>query len=102
MADLPIACTLSPEALEARRQNLLHALVRRARARHDLPEGLRLEFAAADGVLDEIARAVDAERRCCRFLEFTIAVAPAGGPITLDVTGPPGTSGFLSTLFDPS
>ena len=100
--DLPIACTLSPEALEARRQNLLNALVRRANARRDLPAGLRLEFAAEDGVLDEIARAVDAERRCCRFLEFTIAVAPAGGPITLDLTGPPGTAEFLSTLFDPS
>ncbi len=98
MADLPIVCTLSPEALEARRQTLLDALVRRARARHELAEGFRLEFAAADGVLDEIAAAVDAERRCCRFLQFTIAVAPAGGPITLDLAGPPGTREFLAAL----
>ena len=102
MADLPVACTLSPEALEARRLNLLDALVRRARARHELPAGLRLEFAAEDGVLDKIARAVDAERRCCRFLQFTIAVAPGGGAITLDLTGPPGTGDFLAALLDPS
>jgi hypothetical protein len=99
MADLPIACTLSPEALKARRQNLLDALVGRSTGRSDLPDGLRLHFAADAEILGEIARTVDAERQCCRFLSFAITVTPDGGPITLDLTGPAGTREFLAAMF---
>ena len=44
MAGLPIACTLTPEALKTRREGLLKDLVRRAEHREDLADGLRLEF----------------------------------------------------------
>jgi hypothetical protein len=100
MSDLPITCTLSPAALEARRQNLLNALSRRAIERRELPDGLRFRFTAAAENLLEIARAVDAERQCCRFLQFTIAVEPDEGAITLDMTGPAGTCEFLAALFE--
>jgi len=36
MAELPIACTLTPEALRTRREGLLMDLVRRAGRREDL------------------------------------------------------------------
>jgi hypothetical protein len=39
MADLPIACTLSPSALKARRQGLLSALLRNASECAELPDG---------------------------------------------------------------
>ena len=45
MAELPIACTLTPEGLRTRREGLLMDLVRRAVRRDDLSDGLRLEFA---------------------------------------------------------
>jgi len=32
-------------------------------------------------------------------LSFTITVSPDGGPITLDLTGPPGTREFLAAMF---
>src|SRR5262245_55354341 len=102
MTDLPIACTLSPAALQARRENLLNALSRQATERGDLPNGYRFRFAADSDVLGQIARAVDAERQCCRFLQFSITVDADGGPITLDLTGPAGTREFLSALFDQS
>jgi hypothetical protein len=76
MADLPIACTLSPEALKARRENLLAALLQRSTERTELPDGLRLRFTADAQILAEIARTVDAERLCCRFLSFTISRPP--------------------------
>ena len=47
-----------------------------------------------------IARAVDAERQGCRFLRFRITVEPDGGPIVLELTGPPGTREFISALLD--
>ena len=45
-----------------------------------------------------MARAIDAERQCCRFLRFQLVVEQDGAPMTLDVTGPAGTKEFLSYL----
>jgi hypothetical protein len=100
MADLPVACTLSPAALEARCRNLLNALLARADGRGELPDGYRLLFAAHGDVLSAIVRTVDAERQCCRFVRFTVTVEPDDGPISLDLTGPAGTREFLAAMFE--
>jgi len=101
MSDLPVACTLGPAALAARREGLLAQLVRLADEHQSLPAGHRLRFAAEGETLAAIARTVDAERQCCRFLRFQITVEPDGGPIWLELTGPPGTREFVSALFEP-
>ena len=98
MPDLPVACTLSPAALKARREGLLNNLVGRAEQRLEVAGGCRLRFAASDDILAAIARTVDAERQCCRFLRFTVTVEPDGGPILVDLTGPPGTREFLAAM----
>ena len=82
MPELPVACTLTPEALRARR------------------EGLRLQFAPSGETIALIAQAVDAERHCCRFLRFGITVEPNGGPVFLDLTGPSGTRDFVNALLE--
>jgi hypothetical protein len=51
-----------------------------------LPNGYSLRFAAEGDVLAEIARTVDNERKCCRFLRFAVTVEPDNGPITVDLT----------------
>ena len=99
MDELPIVCSLTPAALEARRAGLLSELVRRAESREELRDGHRLRF-TADDALALVSRAIDAERRCCRFLRFTMTVEPDGGPIVLDLTGPSGTRDFLSAMFE--
>ena len=100
MADLPIACTLSPAALKARKENLLNTVLHRANERLELVNGWRLQFAAESDMLSAISRAVNAERQCCRFLRFTITVEPDDGPISVDLTGPVGTREFLAAMFD--
>lgn len=101
VADLPIVCSLSPAAISARREGLLSELLRRAAGHQELQDGHRLEFPAGDDdALFTIARAVNAERQCCRFLRFCVTVEPDGGPISLELTGPAGTREFLSALFD--
>ena len=100
MKELPIACTLSPEALRARKEGLLAGLMRRAASREATSEGLRLHFAAAAGTLPAIVEVVDAERHCCRFLRFAINAEPDEGPVSLELTGPPGTRDFLEALLD--
>jgi hypothetical protein len=92
-------CSLTPAALEARRSGLLSELIQRVESREALSDGHRLRFTCNDA-LSLIARTVDAERHCCRFLRFTITVEPDGGPIVLDLTGPTGTREFLSALLE--
>lgn len=100
MTDLPVACTLSPAALQARREGLLADLWRRAETHEELPEGRRMRFAATGEMLAAIIRMIDAERQCCRFLRFSMTIEPDGGPILLELTGPPGTREFLRALLD--
>ena len=100
MADIPIACTLAPDALRARRDGLLADLLRRAEHQELLDEGLRVRFAPDNDTLATIAQVVDAERRCCRFLRFVITVEPDGGEISLDLSGPAGTREFIAGLLN--
>jgi hypothetical protein len=100
MSELPIACTLTPEALRARQEGLLSDLVRRAGSCERLADGVRLRFAPSHETLSAIVEAVDAERQCCRFLRFGITVEPDGGPMLLELSGPPGAGEFLAALFD--
>jgi hypothetical protein len=100
MADLPVVCTLTPQARAARRDGLLLTLVRRARAHEDLPDGHRFSFPADPETLALIATTIEAERRCCRFLRFRITVEPDEGPMSLELTGPAGTREFLSALIE--
>jgi len=100
MADLPVACTLSPHALAIRREGLLSDLLGRADEHEELPDGHRLRFLSTRNTLSLIATTVEAERECCRFLRFQIVVEPDGGPILLELTGPTGTREFVSALLE--
>lgn len=93
-----IACSLTPEQLAAARDGLLPGLLTRARAREPIPGGFRWRFEPDAGLLHDTATVIEAERRCCRFLTFALRIEADGGPIWLDVTGPPGTEDFLTTL----
>jgi hypothetical protein len=84
----PVACTLLPDQLNARRAELLPGLAARAKSCARIADGYRLEFAATDDLFHAIASVVAAERHCCRFLRF------------LDVTGRAGTTQLLDDLLD--
>jgi hypothetical protein len=73
-------------------------LIDRAKNVTDLEDGLRLTFESSPGLLQELARVVDQERTCCSFLRFTLSAEPGTGPVTFEVTGPPGTREMLRSL----
>jgi hypothetical protein len=98
MSDLPVYCTLTPETIETRKAQLLPGLATRAVETTPTPDGYRLRFAASSDILGQIATAIDAERRCCRFLRFDVVVEPDDGPITVTLSGPRGTREFLAAL----
>ena len=100
MADLPIVCTLQPGDLNARAAELLLGIAALALGRSSMENGLRLELPATDEALSAAIAMIRQERRCCRFLRFQLTVEPHGGPVTLEMTGPPGTATFLAGLVD--
>ena len=102
MTNLPIVCTLPPGELGARGDELLTGVVTHALERHDLPDGYRFRFGPDAEILQRIARAMGAERQCCRFLTFTLTAEADAGPIWLEVTGPDGTRAFLDELLNGS
>ena len=94
MKNLPIACSLDADGLDHRRCEFER--IETLATSLDLTDnGLRARFEPRPGLLIDIARFVDTERTCCRFLEFTITAGQDGGPIWLDVAGPRGTTEFL-------
>jgi len=74
--------------------------VRQAKRREDLDDGLRLELAPSAETIALIARAIEAERHCCRFLRFGMSVKPNRGPVFLELTGPAGARAFVSALIE--
>lgn len=94
MNEIPIVCSLTAVELDQRRE-ILAALRARCAEVRPVENGLRLRFEAAPGVLADIARVIDLERQCCRFLRFQLDVQPGGGPVLLELTGPEGTADFL-------
>lgn len=96
--DLPVVCTLTPAAIATRRAALLPGLVERAGSAEETATGLRVRLPA--DALPAVLETVEAERQCCRFLRFQITVEPDGGPIWLEIDGPPGTREFLSALLE--
>jgi hypothetical protein len=102
MTDLPIACSLTPSALKTRKEGLLDRVASAAQQTIQLECGYRFEFDPDEAPLLLIARMIDAERQCCRFLRFGLSVPPDGGRMSLDVTGPAGTREFLDALLEPA
>jgi hypothetical protein len=95
---LPIACTLSAEQLIAGRDTLLLGLADHAVERTTLPNGVRLRFRATAERMRQIDAVVRRERECCPFLEFRVGLPLGGSALTLDVSGPEGTTSLLADL----
>ncbi len=97
-SSLPIACTLSDAELEQRQKTTLDEVIAQAEETISLVEGYAFRFKPSDAILGQIVSLIQAERKCCRFLQFDLRVTPDGGPIWLELAGPQGTREFLETI----
>lgn len=86
-----------PVAERAAHFALIQRLLSAAVAREDAPTGLFLTFEAER--LEEIARFVVNERKCCPFLNFELIARGSTDRVTLRLTGPEGTGEFLKAEF---
>jgi len=98
MTEIPIACTLSKDALNKRRDelNTLRQLVREMR---QTPNGFSLCFDGSTENLMAIAHVMAQERLCCPFLQFQLVAEKGMGSLWLEVTGSNDTAQFLLTMF---
>ena len=71
-------------------------LVAATTARDELPDGYRFRL-RADVALAVLGEWIALERRCCPLFAFEVAVAPANGPVTLTITGPPDVKEILGS-----
>jgi hypothetical protein len=92
------SCNLSPAQLQERRNALIPGLLKKADNVTDVAHGLRLQFSHRPGLLAELTRVIEAEQTCCSFLRFQVSIEPSAGPITFEITGPPGTREMLRSL----
>ena len=97
-SEIPIACNLgalSPEE-RVRRSELALRVREAAQGMTELETGFSVEFGTDDGVLRDALELCLLERRCCTFLELTLRLEPAGGPVSLRISGPSGVKEFLA------
>jgi hypothetical protein len=79
----PAACTLTSGDLAAQRQRWERLGGRAMTDRAETPDGLRMIFRLEPGVEEELRALVAVESECCRWAEWTVAVAD--GQIVLAV-----------------
>jgi hypothetical protein len=94
--DVPIACTLEPDAMPDRLADW-NTVLGQVRARiATVDGGLRLEF-GDDVDVGALAGLVAAEQHCCAFLSFALTVDDRG--TGLEVRAPEGAAGIVADLF---
>ena len=98
MPDTPNTCSLDSAGQEKRLGEFAElasaALIEAVRT----PHGARLLLRHGDSVQASLSRLIDAERRCCSFLEFAVDVRDTG--IRVEVSGPPSARPLIDRLFD--
>src|SRR5688500_7583048 len=97
MKHFPIACSLDGRALSERQAELRAGVLARATEVERINDGYRWRCSDAPVLGASLGTLIDAERRCCAFLEFHVLAEPGAGSVTLDVSGPPGTPEFLDS-----
>jgi hypothetical protein len=100
MSDLTIACTLATPELHQRRGNLLLKVRAAALEVKATDDGFAYRFPSDDSLLADLFTLIQLEHQCCPFLRFSLIVEAGNGPVWLELTGPPGTKEFLTSIFE--
>ena len=99
MNDLPIACSLLPAELQARRLSVLSKVRAAVSSVTELDDGFVYSFPSDRELIPEIANLIQLEHRCCPFLTFRLTVESGNGLVLLELRGPEGTKEFLNGVF---
>jgi hypothetical protein len=100
MSDLPIACTLPPDGMTARRALIDELAAEALLERTPTAHGLRVRLRDTPEIERRTRELVAAEQRCCPFLEFTIG--RHDGDLLLDIAGADEARPVIELFFAPA
>jgi hypothetical protein len=92
---LSIACKLTDEEQQKRREKLSRELFSGREGTRELDDGYEFVFAGGADWAEKLVSFVVSERECCPFFTFEMIFEPEGGPISLRVRGPEGAREFM-------
>ena len=97
----PLFCNTKALSADERKHHtaLTQQLFAAVLAKRELPDGLAFRLNPSAVTLTEIADWVDAERKCCPFLDFRISLTRENGALEIALTGRPGVKALLLALF---
>jgi hypothetical protein len=97
--DIRVACCLPDAELRKRVATLLARFDSAVIATEELLDGYLFRGTGDKKWMGVVWEAIVAERECCPFLTFELTAQSNMGPVSVRVTGPAGTKGFLKTIF---
>lgn len=97
MPDLPIACTLAPDALSARLALIEALSADGLLGRSATDAGLRIRLRDRADIEQRTRELIALESACCPFLDFDLG--RAGGDLVLDVSGPEAARPVIEMFF---
>lgn len=97
--DPEIACTLTPDHLAERPDEIEGALSEAFVEATELDDGYELEFEGTESTLRAAGRFVSYEHVCCDFAEYELSVSPPYERTSLVITGPEGIKDMFGTVF---
>jgi hypothetical protein len=100
MSEPPIACTLTPDGMTARRALIDELAADGLIDRTPTESGLRIRLRNTPPIEQRTRELIAAESRCCAFLEFSLG--RDHGDLVLDITGPPDARPVIDMFFAPT
>src|SRR5690349_6982725 len=74
-ANTKFSCKLTTPELQKRKATVLESLRKQMLEKKELPNGYAFKFSGSDSIIDELTEFVKAERECCDFFKFNIAIS---------------------------
>ena len=93
----PVACQLSPGALETRSAEI-GRLFAESTGTRELEDGYAFQFSGNGEWAKRLVAFVEAERQCCQFFTFELVFEPNRGPIWLRVRGSAEVKRFVGAM----
>ncbi len=97
--DPPLACTRDGDAFHPEQRNRYEQILERLRQEvqdvGEVADGYAIAFEYQAALFLLLAEFITLERRCCRFLDFSLELESAGQRAALTLTGGRGVKEFL-------
>ncbi len=92
-----LSCSLTPTALQSRREVILQKMKDQLVVREKLQNGYAFKFLGDDETLDWLTEFIKTERSCCPFFVFGLSISGDKREIWLELTGPIGAKEMISS-----